>query len=675
MTDKKHTKEHTKEHDMAAQYDDRDDRDGESSMTSSGPSAVSSTAPAAMPSSGDDVVRPDLSGFAQDALDDISQGAMPKRRRMSAEHVARIHRRRRIRRVLTFVLALTAALAAYGAYMGYSALQVKRAVAEASQGASAIPAAILSGDANAMRTGMNRLSDGIDDAYAQTSGMGWRVLGMTPVLGDDVNAVRDTVAIMHDVSVNALPQLERAAGNISVKSIHVDDGAVSMPGLADAADDLSQASRVIGDAEIGLGHVPQPHIAQVADAVADARGRFTILAGQVDVAARIANAAPSMLDLDDSGSRTYLVIAQNNAEIRPTGGLPGSWGTLTVDGGRLTLGDFVSESTLPQQTEPVLDARNDEVSLFGGNLLTKPHDVNFTPDYPRAAAIAKAMWEKEHGQTISGVVMIDPCLLQNLLAVTGGVHITDTLTLDGSNTARYLLHDAYLENRAPAEQDALFATVAKQSFNHILHAADGSNSAALLNAVMTSTTQGHLKVWSVRAGEQEQLHDTAIAGELETKPAEPNTGVYLSDGTQGKMGWYLQRSVASRKTRTLASGAQQYVVDVRLTNTVTAAEAATLPDYVTGKGMSEGYDVNPGEISTVVYVYAPAGGRLVDWTFDDGKGFDTITTHNGLTVGARKITLKPGGTATLSVTVQTSERAAGTAMTIHQTPLIKENDQ
>ncbi|MBW3087475.1 DUF4012 domain-containing protein [Bifidobacterium sp. 82T24] len=626
-----------------------------------------------------DIVQPNLEGFSQDVLNDTSQGARPRRRRMSAEHVARIRRRRRVRRILLAILALLLALAAYGAYMGYSALQVKRAVAEASQGASAIPAAIRSGDANAAKAGMTRLSDGVDKAYAQTSGFGWRVLGMVPVLGDDVNAVRETVGIMHDVSVNALPQLGRAAGNLSVTSISVRDGAVSMPGLADSADDLAQASRVIGDAEIDLGRVPAPHIAQVADALDNARGRFADLADQVDVVARIANAAPSMLDLNDSGPRTYLVIAQNNAEVRPTGGLPGSWGTLTVNNGRFTLSDFVSESTLPQLSSPVLEAQDDETALFGRNLLTKPHDVNFTPDYPRAAAIAKAMWEKEHKQPISGVVMIDPCLLQNLLAVTGGVKTSDGLTLDGSNTTRYLLHDAYMENRTPDEQDALFSTVAKQSFDHILHAADGGNSAALLNAVMRSTTQGHLKVWSVRSAEQEQLHDTAIAGELATKPAEPNTGVYLSDGTQGKMSWYLDRTVASRKTRTLASGAQQCVVDIRLTNTVNAADVASLPDYVTGKGMSEGYDVTPGDIATVVYVYAPAGGRLVNWTISGGsnagKGFDTIATHNGLTVGAKKITLKPGGTATLSVTVQTSEKAAGTAMTIHQTPLIKENDQ
>ncbi|NEG95352.1 DUF4012 domain-containing protein [Bifidobacterium sp. SMB2] len=649
----------------------------------------------------DDVVQPNLDGFSKDALADVTQGARPRRRRMSAEHVARIRRRKRIRRVLLVMLLIMAAIGAFGAYMGYSALQVKRAVAEASQGAAAIPAAIRSGDVGAAQSGMTRLSNGVDKAYAQTSGLGWRMLGALPVIGDDVTAVRDTVSIMHDVSVNALPQLSRAAGNLSVKSVSVNDGTVSMPGLAESADDLDQANGVIGDAEINLGRVPTPHIAQIADALDNARGKFAELADQVDVYARIANVAPSMLDLDDSGARTYLVIAQNNAEVRPTGGLPGSWGTLTVDGGRFTLSDFVSESTLPQLDSPVLDAQDDEIALFGENLLTKPHDVNFTPDYPRAAAIAKAMWEKSRNQTISGVIMIDPCLLQSLLAVTGGVTIDDAaasdgsgaVTLNGSNTAQYLLHDSYLENRTPDEQDAVFSAVARQSFDHILHAANGGNSAALLNAVMTSTRQGHLKVWSVRAAEQERLHDTAIAGELETKPVEPNTGVYFSDGTQGKMSWYLDRSVTSRRTRTLESGAQQYAVDVKLTNTVNAADVAGLPDYVTGKGMSEGYDVNPGEIETVVYVYAPAGGRLVDWTISGGtggsgsggsdsggsgsggKGFDTITTHNGLTVGVKKITLKPGETATLSVTVQTSERAAGTTMTIHQTPLIKENDQ
>ena len=43
-----------------------------------------------------------------------------------------------------------------------------------------------------------------------------------------------------------------------------------------------------------------------------------------------------MLNVNSTGgkARTYLVLAQNNAELRATGGIPASWGTLTVDKGK-----------------------------------------------------------------------------------------------------------------------------------------------------------------------------------------------------------------------------------------------------------------------------------------------------------------------------------------------------
>lgn len=38
--------------------------------------------------------------------------------------------------------------------------------------------------------------------------------------------------------------------------------------------------------------------------------------------------------------RTYLVLAQNNAELRATGGIPTAWATLTVDTGKISMSTF-----------------------------------------------------------------------------------------------------------------------------------------------------------------------------------------------------------------------------------------------------------------------------------------------------------------------------------------------
>lgn len=620
------------------------------------------------------VAVPDLSSFTPEEMHEVGveHHYHGERRRMSPEHIARIRRRRRRRRILIGILVLVLLVAAYTAFMGYSALKVKKAVTQAMQGASAAPAAIQSGDAAAAKTAVNTLTEGVGNAWHETKSPAWGVLEYIPYYGDDVKAVRGAIDVLHTVSTEALPKLMAAMDSLNVKSITVKDSTVSMPGLASSSEGLSHADGVIQDALMDLRNLPTPHVTQLDAALGQATQGFEKLSGLVDVFARIAKTAPTMLDLNGTSGSTYLIIAQNNAEVRPTGGLPGSWGTLSADHGKLTLSDFVPETDLPLLSSPVIAETSDERGLFGLNLVTKPHDVNFTPDYPRAAQIAQAMWLKAKGQKVDGVIMIDPVLLQDLLKVTGGLNLPGSIVMNGDNAVRYLLHDSYAIGLTPAQQDAAFSMVAAASFKHVLAAA-GTNSTQLVKAVMDSTNNGHLKVWSSHPNEQQYISGSAIAGELEYKPAEPNVGVYFSDGTQGKMDWYLDRKVTADKSRDLADGSSQYKVHVSMANTLDPADADSLPDYVTGKGMSERTeDVQTGEIVTMVYVYAPADGRLVDWKFSDGGKFDTVTTHNGLTVGAKQVQLKPGESADFTVTVQTSAKAAGAALQIRQTPLIRD---
>lgn len=615
------------------------------------------------------IAAPDLSGFTKSMLeDDAPHGT---RRRMSAEHIARIKRKHRRRRILLVVCALLLALIAYAAYMGYSALKVKRGVEQAVQGASAVSSAIQSGNTQAAQSAIAQFSQGIDEAYRQTSQPAWAVPTFIPYYGTDVSVVRNVIEILNTISDQALPELSTSAANLNIDSISIKDSTISMPGLAESAEGLAHASTVLNDANVELNNLPTPHIAMLANALDQATAKFGSIANLVDVFSRIAQVAPNMLDLGNSSPRTYLVIAQNNAEVRPTGGLPASWGTLSVRGGAISISDFVPETQLPLLDRPILEETTEEKGLFGEKLVTTPHDVNFTPDYPRAAQLAQAMWKNAKQQDTDGVIMIDPVLLQDLLKITGGMTTSAGTRLDGTNTVQYLLHDTYYENLTPDEQDRVFSSVAHDAFQHIVSSANGKSS-ALLQAVMTSTSNGHLKIWSSHPDEQTHLSGSIIAGELETKPAEPTVGVYFSDGTQGKMDWYLDRMITTKKAKTLSSGAQNYSVHITMKNTLNESDVASLPRYVSGEGMSErSEDVQVGEIWTMVYVYAPADGRLVDWKLSDGKSFDTITTHKGLTVGAKRVVLKPGETFTFDVTVQASFRAVGERLAIRQTPLMR----
>ncbi len=84
------------------------------------------------------------------------------------------------------------------------------------------------------------------------------------------------------------------------------------------------------------------------------------------------------------GPRTYLVLAQNNAELRATGGIPTAWATLTVDTGKISMSTFGDppRNGLFSQDEAASVLTAEERNLFSTKMATDYPDINFTPDFP-----------------------------------------------------------------------------------------------------------------------------------------------------------------------------------------------------------------------------------------------------------------------------------------------------
>ncbi|KAB8288027.1 late cornified envelope protein 3C [Bifidobacterium ramosum] len=617
------------------------------------------------------VIRPDIDPdvLASDAADAERR---KHRRRMSREHIRRIKRKKRIRNILLAIVALIVALIGIAGWFAVSALKAFSEVEAAVSSASQIQTQVMAGETDAAKASINDFADHIDATYHETSNLAWTVASITPYYGSDIRAVRDTVAILEDVSNNALPKLANSVSGLNLRTIGIKNGTIDLGDMASIADDLTAANSVIADANVNLGKIDGTHVQQLTDALATAKTKFGQLSGLVDLGTRVANLAPSMFDLTDQGNgkaRTYLVLVQNNAELRTTGGIPGSWGTLTVNEGKLSIGEFEPADPNAIVSQPIITLTADEKSLFSEKLGTFQQDINFTPDFPRTAQLASAMWKHLHNQDVDGVISIDPVFLQNLIKATGSMTLPDGTVLNGDNTAQILLNQTYIDKPSGDEQDEFFSATASNVFNYVLTSA-GNNGTGLVGAVKQSVLDRHVYLWSAHDDEQKRIQDTTIAGALQSNPSKPVAGVYFNDNTMGKMDWYLTREITSKYDKTYPTGAKQYTIHVKLTNTADPAKVGTYPDAILGHDQ---HDVTrSGEISTIAYVYAPAGGRLVDWKFTGsgaGNGqFDSIGVHDGLTLGAKSIVLQPGESIELTVHVATSPVGGDTAMILRTTP-------
>ena len=590
------------------------------------------------------------------------------RRRMSPEHIRRIKRKRRIRRLLIAVGVLVLAIVALGAWLGISALKAKSEVEAAVSSASVIQQQVMDGKADEAKQSIDDFSNHVDATYQQTKQPVWRLAEFLPRVGGDVRAVRSAVNILEDVSNNALPQLSESVQGLDLNQIGIRDGRVELGSLASVADKLVAANKVIADANVNLQNVSGTTIDQLTNALTQAKEKFSQLADMTSLAAKVASLAPGMLDVDpntanDGVPRTYLVLVQNNAELRATGGIPGSWGTLTVNGGVMSVGAFDALTSDSFEDSGVESLTAEETSLFTEKMNTFYSDVNFTPDFPRTATIATSMWKIVKNQQVDGVISVDPVFLQSLLKVTSPLTLNNGAQLTGDNAAQMLLNQPYVAMKTQEAQDAFFSSAASSAFDHILTHAGGNN-AGLMSAVQQSVNDGHMYVWSAHEEEQKQLNDTAIAGNLRTNPSEPQAGVYFNDATMGKMDWYLKREVSCEYDTTYPSGAKQYTIHVKLTNTVDPAQVAGFMPLLLG--FDHQGAVRHGEIETIMYLYAPAGGRLVNWS----QEFNTISVHDGLTVGALTTTLQPGESFEFTAHVVASPTAGENAMILRQTPLV-----
>ena len=128
--------------------------------------------------------------------------------------------------------------------------------------------------------------------------------------------------------------------------------------------------------------------------------------------------------LGSNSYKRYLVVFQNNSEMRATGGFIGSYALVDLVNGEIKNievpagGSYDTEAGL---RERIIAPK----PLHLVNPLWHFWDANWFPDWPTSAK--KLMWfyEKSGGPTVDGVISLTPTALEGLLKVIGSVDMTE----------------------------------------------------------------------------------------------------------------------------------------------------------------------------------------------------------------------------------------------------------
>ncbi len=156
--------------------------------------------------------------------------------------------------------------------------------------------------------------------------------------------------------------------------------------------------------------------------------------------------------LGAAGEKTYLVLFTSPAETRYLGGFAGSYGLLTAKDGKVDFSVSGRITDLLGGADPsTLDISGDRYAEYlqrYGRYDVAAHLQNLTasPDLPTDAEVTRALYKQATGQSIDGVVVVDPYGLAGLLQLTGPVDVEGfaaPLTAEGA--ANYLVFQQYLD--------------------------------------------------------------------------------------------------------------------------------------------------------------------------------------------------------------------------------------
>lgn len=593
------------------------------------------------------------------ARTDDASATEPKNRGLTGDsrstdiQVGRRENRRRLVTVAAWLAAAAILIVASAIWLGAKANIVRNELDAATRLIPVLKANIAEDKPEAANDTVDQLRSHTAAARDAAGDPLWTLAKAIPGLGANFSAVAEVARSADDVATLGVSPLVKVFNSLNWDSLLPSASGTDLKPLQNASPSVMSAAHAVRVSAERLDRIDiNTLLPQVAGPLTSAREQLQAVTGALDAAADASRIVPGLMGAE--GPRTYLLMIQNNAEARASGGIPGALAVLTFDKGKLTLGSQRTAGDLGVMSPPVpVDAEQQQI--YSGRLGTFMQDVNLTPDFPTTGRTAQAMWERKTGQRVDGVISMDPVALGYILEATGPVKVSNPellslaagmpTELSGKNVVQTLLSDVYARIEQPKLQDAYFAGVAQEIFS-VLSSGKG-DSKGLIDGITRGTAEGRVMVWSGADDEQSIIAKYPLSGSIAGVSVHPaQFGVYFNDGTGAKMDYYVKRTVQLVEECT-ADEYDQIKVRITSTNTAPADAATSLPAYVTGDGA---FGIPPGTVQTNITSYGPVQAN-VETAMLQGKRIPlAVGRHSGRPVGTVTVILAPGETKIVDMT-------------------------
>ena len=363
-------------------------------------------------------------------------------------------------------------------------------------------------------------------------------------------------------------------------------------------------------------------------------------------AVSLGKVAPALMGADEP--RTYLLLAQNSEELRPTGGFISGVGLITIDGGDLGDMDFSDSYTVfnPDVDHPL--APPDLERTMGAQILVF-RDSNWSADYPAAASVAQSLYQLDTGTATDGVFAFDieatrrligameplalpgydePVTSQNLAAAMREVWAApvdiETTVVD-RETSQWWRH------RKDFMGDLAAAARAKVEAGEV-------DFGALAQAVYSSLQEKHILLSVNDPATMALLRDSGWAGAVD-----PGEADYLFV-VDSNVGWNKVNTLVDRSTRytvrPLADGSAEAELRLAYTHRGQTIEGPCVQEVHYGDTYE---DLRRYCYFNYLRVYVPDGAQLLDAQGFEPDSVDQAFGEAGSTVFSGFVVTPSGG--------------------------------
>jgi enamine deaminase RidA (YjgF/YER057c/UK114 family) len=267
------------------------------------------------------------------------------------------------------------------------------------------------------------------------------------------------------------------------------------PSFISAQNYLTTASNLIND--IDRSSLPPDRILQLEE--------LENYQEQISAIESILMVAPNLLTsaLGLEGEQSYLVLAQNSDELRPSGGYVSTYGWLTVRSGRVV--DYNYSATTQDSPNPPPASMSEQVDVPDwwirySQPIYAAWDGSWSPDFPTTAQMA--MWFYNEGNNprspVDGVISIDIVAFEYILEALGQVVVPEYNVVVDSDNFRDVVYDIRAFGEGDTPHKEFLAALYRQIFSDWQDVtADPQKSSAILNVLLRALQEKHVMLYLV----------------------------------------------------------------------------------------------------------------------------------------------------------------------------------